>query len=324
MNLYSDRFRKIIEWGMSAAYHSSIHLQSSALVEQTVCPACQSESEREPVARIQRDPDVWLLECRYCGLSSGSHLPTDEFLKNYYSTYYGQEKSRGEYHVTFGRIDLFASYLLKILSYSGHGRCVRILDFGGGDGSIAISLAELALKQKRIDAAEIVVVDYKMPRQSKDRRITIFHYTVLEEIHSKFDLVIASAILEHVPNIGECIKLLLENISVSGVMYARAPYIAPFLKLGVPVDMTFPVHMHDIGPTFWARFNQTFRVTTRVIRSEPALVETTFGHRPFRTLAAHVFKAPARLETYVRPTPVSYLLWPFVAGWQAVLVMDQR
>ena len=49
-----------------------------------MCPVCRSARQRRPIYRIQRDPDVAMLECATCGAASASHMPKPGVLATYF------------------------------------------------------------------------------------------------------------------------------------------------------------------------------------------------------------------------------------------------
>ncbi|MCC6337850.1 MAG: class I SAM-dependent methyltransferase [Myxococcales bacterium] len=218
-------------------------------------------------------------------------MPTREALEEYYSRYYQQN----ELGVTFVGKQAFAKNIAK--------RCTprRILDFGGGDGSLSKAISP---------TAEIVVVDYAAP--TGDSRVTLLKE--LSEASGSFDLVIASAVLEHVPEIRITMERLFRLVAPRGLFYARTPYVQPFASFG-RVDVGFPGHLHDLGPDFWNRVIETFQLQAVLEASRPSIVETSFASHPVRTLAAYALKAPCHLELLFHRNP----WWRFVGGWEVFL-----
>lgn len=274
----------------AAAFHESRHLAATELTASARCPVCGGEDRRR-VTLIQREPEVWLLACRTCGLASASHSPTSAALEDYYSRYYQQN----ELGVTFVGKGAFARNIAKRITPR------RILDFGGGDGSLAKAISP---------TAEIVVVDYSAPRG--DPRVMPLRE--LSEATGQFDLVVASAVLEHVPDLRPTMERLFKLVAPGGLFYARTPYIQPFAAL-LNVDLGFPGHVHDMGPDFWNRVVETFQLDATLEASRPSIVETTFASHPLRTLAAYALKAPCHLELKLHRDP----WWRFVGGWEVFL-----
>lgn len=277
------------------------------------CPICTSNEPRKPVGRVQADPQIDLLFCPSCGGSSAARLPMPEVLADYYATYYdtGQEDK-----VAFHAVDRLARHILRYVPgafFEGRKRA-NILDFGGGDGSLCVALA------RNLDVpVSASVVDYVDARQHGVAHLQLCSASELSEVEQEYDLVIASAVLEHVPQLHELMPRILECVARGGYFYARTPYVAPFLKVMKRLDFTFPAHVHDLGPLFWNQLIETFQWDAHVVLSQPSIVETSFRHAPLRSAAAHVLKLPAYFETRLRGKAVKKPLWPYVGGWEIIL-----
>ena len=133
-----------------------------------------------------------------------------------------------------------------------------------------------------------------------------------------YDLVIASAVIEHVPAARQFLTELLNRIRPGGCFYARTPYVAPLLRLLPGFDFTFPGHVHDLGPAFWASVPDVFDSRLRIRHFQTSLVETSCRENPARAALAHALKLPSRFETIFRQRPTR-LMWPYVGGWEVVL-----
>ena len=161
------------------------------------------------------------------------------------------------------------------------------------------------------------MVDYNQKVISaQDSRIVLKRKDTLKGIQSNYDIVIASAIIEHLPQPNDILNRLLNLIDKGGIFYARTPYVVPFIKLfrffGIKWDFTYPAHVHDLGQEFWeSYFNHTVSSSDfEIIESKPSIVETTFQEHFTRTLVAYVLKTPW------------YLLgrmYKFVGGWEVFI-----
>ena len=197
------------------------------------------------------------------------------------------------------------------------GARLDILDFGGGDGSLSYYLAD-AFRKGAAESVRIVVVDYETQvRESFSPAISIQSAPSLDAVaDAQFDVVLASAVLEHIPYPRRELVQLLNAVQPGGKFYARTPAIVPLFRIlrgfGVPCDFTYPAHVHDLGPAFWGRilsFLPVERESYRLISQGPSPVETAFRQFPLRTAAAYLLKAPGYLFRG------SY---PFAGGWEAV------
>ncbi len=129
-------------------------------------------------------------------------------------------------------------------------------------------------------------------------------------------MVLASAVLEHIPYPVKSLEQLLSQTHAGGIFYARTPYMVPlrrlFHALGKTVDFTFPAHIHDMGSAFWDQMLVTLKLQDQfeILISRPSMVETSFRQSPLRTLIAYCMKAPW------------FLLgnrWGLVGGWEVFI-----
>jgi transcription elongation factor Elf1 len=282
-------------------FHGSRHLTENQLLErQTACFFCEA-SARKPIYYLQEEPKVTLLQCAACGAVSASRIPKPEALDDYYSHYYEQSKAfTTEERVTFHDSQRFGRHLARRILRYGRGNAVSVLDFGGGDGCIAIRTAEVLLRAG-IEHVDITVVDHNEKLMAvDDPRIVVTRSGTLDT-GRQYSMVIASAIIEHLPHPKSVLIQLVNRLALHGIFYARTPSVVPLMKLlkplGVRIDFTFPGHLHDLGQNFWeALFEKVFSPEDFVIlESRPSIVETSFRESFIRTLAAYLLKAPWHL-----------------------------
>jgi 2-polyprenyl-3-methyl-5-hydroxy-6-metoxy-1,4-benzoquinol methylase len=277
------------------------------------CPVCLGQKQRRACYRIQNDPVIEMLACDACGACSASHMPKPELLDRYYARYY----SNAAEHITFNSPDRFARHLgalIKLQPVSSF----RILDFGGGDGSLAIALAEsLQAHSTATVSIAIDVVDYQKPRKTGFPNVLISGHRDLGELDGPYDVLLASAIIEHIPDAHSTIRKLVGLAAPGAFMYARTPYIIPLAKLVPSLDITYPAHVHDMGSGFWNNFIETFALRARLLSSRPSLVETTLLKSPVRTVLAHAMKFPALAELWLLGQP-RVPIWRLVGGWEAI------
>jgi 2-polyprenyl-3-methyl-5-hydroxy-6-metoxy-1,4-benzoquinol methylase len=235
-------------------------------------------------------------------------------LREYYSTYYGSIEGSA----TFDGSDRFARHLSRCLKITPKG-ALRILDFGGGvDATLSRSLAKRLLRNGA-KHVEIALVDYNASCHREWGGITVECYQSLEaatDTTRAFDIVLASAIVEHIPYPRAVLLKLLNSLSAGGRAYFRTPAMSATIKLaarlGVHIDFTYPGHVHDMGQPFWDNVLKSLEAGPgfHLIRSRPSVVETEFRAHPSRTVIAHALKSPW------------YLLrrrYAFVGGWEAVI-----
>jgi 2-polyprenyl-3-methyl-5-hydroxy-6-metoxy-1,4-benzoquinol methylase len=278
----------------AAAYHSGKYLaEEDLLPEYRACPWCGFSGARERAIWLQRDPDVALLECPKCHAFSASRAATDSALAAYYGSYYSSSVSSDKHRVTCGNPQRHARHILRYARSAAP--TVSLLDFGGGDGSIGNAVAMLLARP-----TSIVVVDYNDQLATPGSpQITLSHVAALEDVQGAFDLVFASAVLEHLPEPAETTRHLLRALKPGGFFYARTPCVVPVMKvsnrLNLSYDFTFPAHFHDLGQKFWDNLIATLDMDAhewRVVASRPSVVETSFSENVVRTAVSYAIKAP--------------------------------
>ena len=175
------------------------------------------------------------------------------------------------------------------------------LILAGGSSKVHIDLVDYNSNLSRTESAGVTVEP---------------HETLAAVKGKQFNLVLASAVLEHIPSPRPVLVDLLSKLAPGGVFYARTPSVSPILRilqfLKLPYDFTFPGHIHDLGQEFWEKVPRSVEAEAgplRVISSRPSVVETSFSHNAIRTIAAYALKSPWYL------LGSSYRL---VGGWEVV------
>jgi SAM-dependent methyltransferase len=284
------------------------HLKTSELVDATrVCPICRRDGPRRAVLRLQSDPDVDMLFCPTCRACSASQMPRPEVLAGYYASYYdGSDRE-----VTFSDPARFAGHIAKALPSDGFGPSLRLLDFGGGDGSLSRAVAQRLLGTARAARIEVAVVDFVRREAFANANLSIRFQAPDEPLGGPYDIVLASAILEHVPDLHRLLPELYAALSLGGFFYARTPYAIPLAKLVPHLEIGYPAHVHDLGRAFWQRAAETFSWRVRQLVSRPSPVAAIVRKEPLRAAAAYALKLPAYIA--------NGRLWPFVGGWEVLL-----
>jgi 2-polyprenyl-3-methyl-5-hydroxy-6-metoxy-1,4-benzoquinol methylase len=292
-------------------HQKGVHLSENELrSEEVACPICGYTGNRPPLIVLQRDPPVHLLACR-CGCMSASRMPHPEVLSDYYSRYYAATNGTA----TFDGSDRFARHLFRVLGGAPKND-LRILDFGGGvDATISRSLARqfTGMGTRHV---EIALVDYNASCQKDWGAVTVDCYRSLREAGDGFDLVIASAIVEHIPYPRDTILGLLNSLGEQGRAYFRTPNVASVIKLagcfGVHIGFTYPGHLHDMGQAFWENLPASLGRDRdfSLIRSRPSIAETEFRAHPSRTAISLAIKLPWLLLRN---------RYTMVGGWEAVI-----
>jgi hypothetical protein len=189
------------------------------------------------------------------------------------------------------------------------------LDVGGGDGSLAIGIAEELLSRGKIRSAGIVVVDFVDSRVPGAKEIQVDNNYEISTVTGKFDLILLSAILEHIPDVFVLMSKVKTLATNGTVLYGRTPYALPLTRILPRIDIGFPYHVHDMGLDYCLQFPRIYSLDADVTASGPSIVESNFLTHPLRTVVAHLLKAPCYAEMLVHKKP----WWRLVGGWEAFL-----
>jgi len=254
-------------------------------------------------------------------------MPTAQLLIDYYATFYtaGTSPSGGPHNVATENPERAARHMAKMISPILHkskgkvptSEIIRVLDYGGGDGTLSVLLVRELIRRKICSSAEVTVVDLSdgFTKLSLDKtQVTKFPSLDLVGSELGYDVVVASAVLEHIPNFRPILESLVDRLQPGGLMYLRTPWssaLATTLShVGVGYDMSFPEHVHDMGGDFWKKAAGSLNGRdVRVMISRPSFVSTSLAKSPFMTIVAALLKAP------------SYVLgprWPYVGGWEVL------
>lgn len=172
---------------------------------------------------------------------------------------------------------------------------------------------------------EILVVDYcnHLYKTDGSDGIIMKHAFSLNDVDvkEKFDLIIASAVIEHLPKPADDIKKLFILLRMGGYIYFRTPYVYPLWRdlkrIGITYYMDYPIHIWDLGGKWYenlASYVKYEKKDIRLILSKPSVVEESFKNNFWLALVSYILKAP----WYVCHR------WSYVGGWEAIYKKDQK
>jgi len=293
-------------------HHKGIHLNEDQLLPpNTACPLCLREGIRQSVLTLQDNPRVDLVACE-CGCYSASRMPKPEVLEDYYRRYYD---NTGE-TATFHGAQRFGVHLYGMLQ-SSQRSAMRILDFGGGvDATLSRAVAREFVR-KGTERVEIALIDRSASCPHDWGAITVDCYRELPPAAQDFDIVIASAVIEHIPSPRSVLIVLLNALRAGGGIYFRTPVVSSLIRLtsrfGLPMDFQYPEHLHDMGQAFWEQLIDCLRLTDSfsIVKSQPSIVQEDFRTHPLRAALAHAMKSPWYLFRS---------RYTMVGGWEAVII----
>ena len=259
------------------------------------------------------EPDIKICTCRNCHIGFFNPQPTEEFLKKFYTCFEVGDHKKARINPR-----RLASHIKRHSGNLFPGETYRILDFGGGEGSVSQCIGQLLISSGIAKKVNISVVDLQSFTHKSEKFIFQDSYESLDQIpqDDKFDIVIASAILEHVKDPKQIILSLLQRMNKGGIFYARTPYTFPFYnmfkKLGLSFGMNYPAHLFDMGSYFWSDLLTTLNKSDsyRMKRSHTSLVHTEFRKHPIVNIVSHMVKWPSSLIGK---------WYPLSGGWEVVI-----
>jgi 2-polyprenyl-3-methyl-5-hydroxy-6-metoxy-1,4-benzoquinol methylase len=211
---------------------------------------------RKYYATINKDLNIHYLQCENCFAISASHYVKSNVLDKYYEQYYKLRQHISDVLLTMDDYIGFAKHITSHLSLEKEN--IKILDFGGGCGLISYNIANELLKKGIVKQVDILVVDYEENTVvSSNPNIAISSEKKLSDDCETFDLVIASAILEHIFFVEDTYRKLFQCVANKGYFYIRAPYLMPIYKscmmAGIKIDSLYPEHVHDFSKRFFEK-----------------------------------------------------------------------
>lgn len=287
--------------------------------ENIKCPICNSDDIYYELS-LHKNPDVNLMSCSNCKISFASRFPKTEVLTKFYTNYYKNEDDA----IAHSNPKRFANHLYKTFRKTiSPQNEINILDFGGGSGDVSVLLAQILIKNrltKRVNIHIVDIISIKSTLQNENINITF--YSSLDKILDdyKYNIVLASAILEHIPQMRDIFDRILCRMQQNAVFYSRGPYMVPLAKffnsINLNMFLAYPEHLYEnMGFEFYDNlFTKVFpekKNNFQVIISKPSIVATTYKKGEIlETLAAYLFKAP-------------YILfnrkYKLVGGWEVVI-----
>jgi SAM-dependent methyltransferase len=298
-------------------FHRGAVVPANALGDElSHCPCCGSSMLTRAVT-LQTEPDVSMRRCEDCGACSASRQPTMAYLGSYYATYYDGAESGHTFHET----KRLARHIRANASswQPAAARPVRIVDFGSGDGAVALALAtDLLAGSDGVSAIVVDVVDLHPRPLQPPAGVHVRPHTGLDTVEPRADIVLASAILEHLHAPEEALGKLVDLLAPAGILYARTPFNVQLAKWVGSFDLGYPGHLHDLGPDWWNGLIARHDWPLEVLRSAPSIVETSITKDPVRTVLAHALKFPAHVQARVRGTDARGAWWPICGGWEVI------
>lgn len=270
------------------------------------CLYCGNDGQNNNLI-LQKNPLVKMIKCSNCKLAYANQMPNEIFLKNLYDP----KIYKSNLTNNSGKTKKLAEKIYKELEFKHKN--IKILDYGGGNGELSKQLIELFIKNN-INAESLVVDIHNNIKSEK------IYFKSVEEFKTDqkdYDIILASAVLEHLPNFIDVLENLLSKLANEGYFYCRTPWEFELSKLMKFYKIKWPRHLYDIGGDFWVNFFKN-KNDFDIILSETSITEIN-KKKKLRYFIAQFLKNISKFEFYMKKNKVSLPKWPFVGGWDLIV-----
>ena len=195
----------------------------------------------EYLLEIKEDKDYFkdakIYRCADCDFSLVDPMPTSKKLNDFYENVYRSE-GRPPYLVSENYEDQKKhyledknlSYLLYITTLIDFKKIKNLYDFGGGDGDLGYAL------KKKFPGLNLYCTegDSSCERILRDRGYQ--NLKNIKEINKKFDLIITTHSLEHIPDINKIFQKFKSLLNPNGLIFFEVPNCSGEYWEGRPYD----------------------------------------------------------------------------------------
>jgi SAM-dependent methyltransferase len=270
------------------------------------CLYCGNDDQNNTLI-LQKNPLVKMIKCSICKLAYANQMPNEIFLKNLYDPEIYKSNLTNNSDIT----KKLAQKIYNELEFKHKN--IKILDYGGGNGELSKQIIEL-FNKNNINAESLVVDIYNSLKGEK------IYFKSVEEFKfdkENFDIVLASAVLEHLPNFINVLENLLSKVANNGYFYCRTPWEFELSKLIKFYKIKWPRHLYDIGGDFWVNFFKN-KNDFNIVLSETSVTEIS-KKNTLRYFMAQFLKSISKFEFYLKINKLSLPKWPFVGGWDLIV-----
>jgi len=205
------------------------------------CPICISKSIYRELGKYPGEfiNCSLLLECLDCGLIFTHPLPSNNELKEYYSSGLYYDKAIDPYNGDFIEVSLqlSRSRLMLLKKYVDFVSSLKVLDIGAGNAQFSKALKE----QNNKSIYDAVEPDSKVSSHYGNHVDS--RYSAINEVEKKdYDIVVLNQVLEHVPDPVDFLSLISKFIRQGGYIYIDVPNQDHLYKSRVDTHILFWNH----------------------------------------------------------------------------------
>lgn len=256
------------------------------------CPFCDGIKSAGTGTYAQAEPPVEYLKCDSCFAYFTDRVPTARYLEKFYH--------HDVYEGTISKSDALAGRLAKsILSGTvltelvGTSSELNVMDFGGGSGRLGLAVKHrLGRPDTRVTLVDLYEpsgdygIDFLTPEELRSSR------------DSSFDLIVLSAVIEHLAHPGTVIADLYKRVRSGGFLYFRAPSLFPLGRVR-PGLLRWPEHLSDLPPRFWHELPNLLGWKVEIVKSRPSQTSDRFRDSFLAALLSNFMKLPGHLESSI-------------------------
>jgi 2-polyprenyl-3-methyl-5-hydroxy-6-metoxy-1,4-benzoquinol methylase len=172
------------------------------------------------------DDSSRVIHCQNCHTESIRPLPTPAELDEYYSNYPATQTSEEQLHyLVILSIKALRFYLKKMEAPETSWQQTRFLEVGFGNGAGLFAGAKLGLQSYGIDLDPVGVANAKAFAEKHSINASCLQGDVsnLQDMGTKFDLVKASQVLEHVLDPVEFLSAISQSQPAGGYLIIESP-----------------------------------------------------------------------------------------------------
>ncbi len=175
----------------------------------TCCPLCESSD----IGALF--PSIWVWKCAKCGMIFRNPQPTEEELSNFYNKAFRPENVAAHTTGMAGTTHSLARQYVSYLSRKIGVKRKRVLEFGAGLGNTCRALRECG--------ADVTAIEPFAWKECRNAGITTCRS--LDELpeSSKFDVIIALEVIEHLRSPWLNLRQLQSRLQPGGWLYAATP-----------------------------------------------------------------------------------------------------